>query len=312
MRLGSFVQEGGISTKAGGASGVAGKSLAITMGDGNTAGNSAGGALAFKAGAGYGTAAAGSITLQPGLGASAATTGNVQILPTKSTAGGTTALQFMGINSTGYVGFKAPDTITSNVVWQLPAADGTSGQVLQTNGSGVMTWVSPSVPNVFVNIAGNTGTAVADAAADTLTFTGTTGIQTVASDASNNDVLTISLTRTGLSLKASPVAADQFLMFDSANSNAPVYATASSVATAIGALTAARIVRGTFQNAGLTSGTIAVTHNLAVAGVLAQVYDENNQLVQPDNITLTSNNVTTVDLTSFGTIAGTWSYVIFG
>lgn len=312
MRLGSFVQEGGISTKSGNASGVAGKSLAVTMGDGNSTGNSAGGVLAFKAGAGYGTAAAGSITLQPGLGASAATTGNVQILPTKSTAGGTTALQFMGINSTGYVGFKAPDTITTNTVWQLPAADGTSGQVLQTNGSGVMTWASPSVPNVFVNIAGNTGTAVADAAADTLTFTGTQGINTVASDISNNDVLTISLTRTGLSLKASPVAADQFLMFDSANSNAPVYATASTVATAIGALTSARIVRGTFTNSGLTSGAIAVTHNLAVAGVLMQVYDENSQLVQPDNITLTSNNVTTVDLTSFGTISGTWSYVIFG
>lgn len=312
MRIGNYAIEGGLSTKAGAASGAAGKSLAVTVGDGNTAGNSAGGSLALKAGAGYGTASAGSITLQPGVGASASTNGSVTILPFKATAGGTTEMRFAAINGTNYVALKAADTIAANIVWTMPAADGASGQVLQTNGAGVLSWNSPSVPNVFVNIAGNTGTAVADAAADTLTFTGSLGINTVASDASNNDVLTISLTRNGLALKATPVAADQFLMFDSAASNTPVYATANTVAAAIGAITTARIVRGTFQNGGLTSGSIAITHNLAIAGVLVQVYDENSQLVQPDNITLTSNNVTTVDLTSFGTIAGTWSYVIFG
>jgi len=312
MRFGTFAQEGNIVTRSGAASGQAGKALAVIVGDGNSTGNSAGGALALKAGAGFGTAAAGSISLQPGSGATAGTTGAVQILPTKNAAGGTTSLQFQAINGTNFVAFKAADTIAANITWTLPATDGAANQVLQTNGSGVLSWNSPSVPNVFVNIAGNTGSAVADAAADTLTFTGTLGITTVASDASSNDVLTISLTKTGLSVKATPVAADSFLMFNSAASDTPVYATASTVATAIGALTAARIVRGTFANAGLTSGSIALNHNLAVAGVLVQVYDENNQLVQPDNITLTSNNVTTIDLSSFGTIAGTWSYVIFG
>jgi len=312
MRFGNVIQEGGFATRAGGASGVAGKNLPFIAGDGNSAGNSVGGILSLKAGAGYGTAAAGNITLLPGLGASAATTGVVQILPTKSTAGGTTALQFMAINSTSFVAFKAADTISANVTWTLPATDGSANQVLQTNGSGVLSWNSPSVPNVFVNIAGNTGSAVADAASDTLTFTGTLGINTVVSDVSNNDLVTLSLTKTGLSVKATPVAADSFLMFNSASSDTPVYATANTVATAIGALTAARIVRGTFTNATLSSGSLTATHNLAVAGVLVQVYDENSQLVQPDNITLTSNNVTTVDLSSFGTISGNWSYVIFG
>lgn len=296
MKQGLISTLGNIVTPAGSASGVAGKNLSIIMGDGNAAGNSNGGSLLLKPGNSAGTGIAGVI----------------QILPTKSTAGGTTALQLMGINSTGYVGFKAPDTITTNTVWQLPAADGTANQVLQTNGSGVLSWSSLTVPNVFVNIAGNTGTAVADAAADTLTFTGTTGIQTVASDASNNDVLTISLTRTGLSAKATPIAADQFLMFDSAASNGPVYATASTVASAIGAVTTSRIVRGNFTNAGLTAGSIALTHGLNQQFVLCQVFDENNQLVQPDNITMTSTTVATIDLSSFGTIAGTWNYIIFG
>lgn len=311
MRIGLLSQTGNIVTATGSSNGAAGKSLSIIMGDGNATGPAAGGTLTLKGGAGTTTGAGGSIQLQPGTSASGSA-GIVQILPTKASAGGTTALQFMGINGTGYVGFKAPDAITTNVVWQLPAADGTSGQVLQTNGSGVTTWASPSVPNVFVNIAGNSGTAVADAAADTLTFTGTAGIQTVASDNSNNDVLTISLTRAGLSVKASPASADQFLMFDSAASNAPVYATASTVAAAIGAVTTSRIVRGTFTNASLTSGSVALTHGLNNQFVLVQIYDENNQVVQPDNITATSATVSTVDLTSFGTISGTWNYIIFG
>lgn len=296
MKQGLITTIGNIVTPAGNASGVAGKNLSLIVGDGNAAGNSNGGSLLLK----------------PGNSSGTGTAGVIQILPTKSTAGGTTALQLMGINGTGYVGFKAPDTITTNTVWQLPVADGAANQVLQTNGSGVLSWSSLTVPNVFVNIAGNTGTAVADAAADTLTFTGTTGIQTVASDNSNNDVLTISLTRTGLSVKATPVAADQFLMFDSAASNAPVYATASTVASAIGAVTTSRIVRGNFTNAGLTSGSIAITHGLGQQFVLVQIYDENNQLVQPDNITMTSTTVATVDLSSFGTIASTWNYIIFG
>jgi hypothetical protein len=37
-----------------------------------------------------------------------------------------------------YVALKAPLSIASDVTWTLPAADGTSGQVIQTNGSG--TW----------------------------------------------------------------------------------------------------------------------------------------------------------------------------
>jgi hypothetical protein len=40
------------------------------------------------------------------------------------------------------VSFKAPDTIAANVTWTLPAADGTSSQVLQTNGSGVLSFAS--------------------------------------------------------------------------------------------------------------------------------------------------------------------------
>jgi hypothetical protein len=47
------------------------------------------------------------------------------------------------VNGANYVGFQAPSTIGSDVLWTLPATDGTSGQVLRTDGSGTLSWVSP-------------------------------------------------------------------------------------------------------------------------------------------------------------------------
>jgi hypothetical protein len=47
-------------------------------------------------------------------------------------------------NGTNYIGFKAPTSLTVDKTYTLPSADGTSGQVLQTNGSGVLSFSSPS------------------------------------------------------------------------------------------------------------------------------------------------------------------------
>jgi hypothetical protein len=43
-----------------------------------------------------------------------------------------------------YVAFAAPTTIASNVTWTLPSVDGTTGQVLSTNGSGTLSWATAS------------------------------------------------------------------------------------------------------------------------------------------------------------------------
>lgn len=45
---------------------------------------------------------------------------------------------------TFYVGFKAPADLSANKIWLLPTADGTTGQVLKTDGSGALGWVSAS------------------------------------------------------------------------------------------------------------------------------------------------------------------------
>lgn len=61
-------------------------------------------------------------------------------------AGQTGELQMMeiSINGTNYVGFKAPDSLGTNTIWILPVGDGTSGQVLTTDGSGNLMWSTPA------------------------------------------------------------------------------------------------------------------------------------------------------------------------
>lgn len=49
-------------------------------------------------------------------------------------------LRFADSDSSNWVAFQAPATIASNVTWTLPSADGTANQVLQTDGSGTLSW----------------------------------------------------------------------------------------------------------------------------------------------------------------------------
>ena len=48
--------------------------------------------------------------------------------------------------TTNALSLKAPDTLAGSVAWTLPGTDGSSGQVLSTNGSGTFSWVSGLTP----------------------------------------------------------------------------------------------------------------------------------------------------------------------
>ena len=53
-------------------------------------------------------------------------------------------VRYLDADSSHYVGFKSPATVSSNVVWTLPSADSSvSGYVLSSNASGVLSWVAP-------------------------------------------------------------------------------------------------------------------------------------------------------------------------
>jgi hypothetical protein len=70
-------------------------------------------------------------------------------------------VRFADADSTNYAAIQAPATISVNYTLTLPTDDGAASQVLQTDGSGVLTWANPNgtTPATYTT---NTTQAVAD------------------------------------------------------------------------------------------------------------------------------------------------------
>jgi hypothetical protein len=86
-------------------------------------------------------------------------------------------LRFEDADSSAYVGFKSPATVTTNLVWTLPATDGTTGQALTTNGSAVLSWATAGGGSVTIGtnaadvLSADAGEITAnDAATDKIVF----------------------------------------------------------------------------------------------------------------------------------------------
>ena len=71
------------------------------------------------------------------------------VATTALTLNATAELRLADTDSSHYVGFKAPGTVSTNRIWTLPAADGTSGQTLSTDGSGALSWSTPAAGAAF-------------------------------------------------------------------------------------------------------------------------------------------------------------------
>ncbi|RZA26488.1 MAG: hypothetical protein EOP10_03505, partial [Proteobacteria bacterium] len=86
----------------------------------------------------------------------------VQLKPFGTATGESGELRFSELvaNGSNYIGFKAPDALAANRIWTLPAADGASGQLLQTNGSGALSWITPSAAAPVSSVNGSTGVVV--------------------------------------------------------------------------------------------------------------------------------------------------------
>jgi hypothetical protein len=74
-------------------------------------------------------------------------------------------LRFADSDSSNWVALQAPATVASNVTWTLPSADGSSGQVLQTNGAGTLSWSTPAATVDKIE-EGNTSAEVIDTGSD--------------------------------------------------------------------------------------------------------------------------------------------------
>jgi hypothetical protein len=61
----------------------------------------------------------------------------------------TKELRLADTDSSHYVGFKSPGTVSANKVWTLPATDGSAGQTLSTDGSATLSWSTPAQGAAF-------------------------------------------------------------------------------------------------------------------------------------------------------------------
>lgn len=71
--------------------------------------------------------------------------------------------------------------------------------------------------------------------------------------------------------------------------------------------------QGTFTDADLVAGALTITHGLNLTGPPNVVVFSNSDVeIIPDTVTETSTSIATVDLSSYGTLTGTWSYTVTG
>jgi hypothetical protein len=88
-------------------------------------------------------------------------------------------------NGSSYITLKSPDSLSGITTYTLPSTDGSNGQALVTNGSGVLSFTDAAST---LTIAGDSGSDTLALLSDTLTVSGGEGIDT----AVTNNTITIS------------------------------------------------------------------------------------------------------------------------
>lgn len=77
------------------------------------------------------------------------------------------------VNGINYVGFQAPAAITTNRIWTLPAADGTVGQAITTDGAGNLAFTTIAAGQTSIQFQDEGAPLGSSGTVDTLNFTGT-------------------------------------------------------------------------------------------------------------------------------------------
>lgn len=148
----------------------AGDGMTLSAGDALTGGsNFSGGTLTLEGGDSTGTGTSSVIIKAAKAGSSGTSTNSTQavytitasnttISPHTTGSGNTHELRFLELaaNGTNYVGFKAPDSISSDKVYTLPSSSPSNNEgVLQSTGAGVMSFVNPPRLAGVTNISSN-------------------------------------------------------------------------------------------------------------------------------------------------------------
>jgi hypothetical protein len=185
-----------------------------------------------------------------------------ELNPYGPAAGNTGELRFEELTANGnnFVGFKAPDSLSGNVIWTLPSVMGSSGQVLSAGAGGVLSWITPTSAAV-TTVAGRTG-AVTLSHADIIGL-GTLATASVVSGGAGGTITDATVTNDDISSTAA-IADTKLATIASAGKVANSATTATNTNTA-GAIVA-RDAAGNFS-----AGTITATLNGNAANVTGTV-----------------------------------------
>ncbi len=98
-------------------------------------------------------------------------------------------------NGTNYTGFKAPASVTTTSQYTLPAADGTPGYQLTTDGNGTLSWAVSGDSYSNWTLAADSGSSQTITSGNTVSILGTAPISTTAS---STDTVTIAVDTGGI------------------------------------------------------------------------------------------------------------------
>ena len=260
----------------------------------------------------------------PDLDASKIASGSITNPISNTSFVATRSMQVFDSDSTNKVTIQTPatGTLTSDYVLTLPVDDGTNGQILTTDGNGVLSWVAAggagtvtnvglALPNIF-SVAGGPVTTNG-------TFTATLTSQTqntfwAAPDGSGGAPTFRAMVAADVpALDAAKITTGTFATAQIPDLDAAKIASGTLAVARIPALDAAKIASGTFTTAGMvsgasiTSGTIGGSTAIATSGNISSnnvtskgfyVWDSdatNSILIQsPATGSLTSNYVLTL------------------
>ena len=154
---------------------------------------------------------------------------------------------------------QPPSNLAADYTLTLPANDGDSGQVLQTDGSGVLTWVAQTAGFSGFDIAADTGTAETVVSADTITFTGGTGIATTVSA---SDTITIAIDSTVVTTADTGSVTSTMILNDTIV-NDDINASAGIAFSKLASLTSGNILVGNGSNVATSvaaSGDVTISN----------------------------------------------------
>ena len=104
------------------------------------------------------------------------------IVGNDASTGGSIQIKEGTNNGTHHVQLKSPNSLSGNVAFTLPSADGTADQVLKTNGSGTLSFATV---NTTLTLAADSGSNDTFNTGETLTFFGGEGIDTTVANNAN-------------------------------------------------------------------------------------------------------------------------------